>query len=78
MSDPNSSDKAPISIRTPKADPEQPLFNEDGFANASREGLFKLFEGDPEALRKLDSIFQLEDGEETMPISSRPGEPAEE
>ena len=67
---------APTSIKAQGADNGE-LLNERGYANLSREALFKLFEGNPNALRKFDSVFQLKEGEETIPISSR-SEPKEE
>lgn len=62
-----------ISLRRPDTGRSQPLLNEEGMANLSRESLFHLFAGNPDALRRLAPFFQLEEGEEMIPVSPKTG-----
>ncbi len=69
----NGIHEAPLSIRRPEAldNAEEPL-DKKGHVKLSRSALFQAFDGDPEKLRRLGPLFQLEEGEETIPISSKP------
>ncbi|MBU0706163.1 hypothetical protein KJ657_05035 [Patescibacteria group bacterium] len=64
MFDPKGPDREdPISVRLPESTSEgnQPLLNEDGYANLSRRSLYELFNYDPDAIRRLSMLLEPEE-----------------
>ena len=56
---PQGKERDPISVRIPSPESvgRQPLLNEAGYANLSRDSLVALFGGNPEELQRMSPFF---------------------